>query len=223
MKAKPPAWIEKLLGRFLTPRLLEAMLGDLEEKFLRRISNHEPPWKARLLYAVEATGFLRMARSQNKANHFDMFKNNLKLAVRNFTKQRTTSLINIFCLTAAIACSIPVYLFVYSELNSEYFHKKGSTIFLVESQISKDGNLRTLGKSPVALGPAMIQELPLVTQAVRVDRTIGVINLGDDKRFNQWVHYVDPDFMEMFTFPLKAGNPDALHHPNTIILSDFAA
>lgn len=30
----PSSWLEKILGRFLTPQQLEVSLGDLEEKVL---------------------------------------------------------------------------------------------------------------------------------------------------------------------------------------------
>jgi|GEM_PF-1908648 len=226
MKGKPPVWIEKLLSRFLTHKQREAILGDLEEKFFRRLSNREPIWKVKIKYVVEGIGFLKMMRLKNNSNSIiihDMFRNNIKLAWRSFLKQRATSFINVFCLTVAIAFSIPVYLFVHIELDNEYFHRNGSTVFLVESQFLKDDHLTTTGRSPKPLGPAMQQELPLITDVVRVERTNGEINLGDGKKFYQWVHYVDPGFMNMFTFPLKAGHADALSSPQTVILSDFAA
>ena len=53
---------------FLEPRMLEACLGDLEEKFQCNIRNDVPRWKASTLYILEGLGFVKMARTTNSAS-----------------------------------------------------------------------------------------------------------------------------------------------------------
>src|SRR5258706_4619393 len=61
----PPKWIRKVLELFLDPRVLEACLGDLEEKFQRNLRNNTPHWKAAILYSLEGLGFIKMASRLN--------------------------------------------------------------------------------------------------------------------------------------------------------------
>jgi len=53
----PPGWIRKLLGLFLEARVLEASLGDLEEKFQIKLRYNKPVWKVKLYYRSRDSDF----------------------------------------------------------------------------------------------------------------------------------------------------------------------
>lgn len=151
-----------------------------------------------------------------------MLRNYFKTALRNLIRQKTVSLINIFCMAIAISCSIIAYLFITNNVNSEQFHEHAQNIFYVEHQAIEEGDLRTFGTSPAPLGPALLNEHSSITRATRVTFDIGNA-VVEGKEFQEVIQYVDPSFLEMFTFPMAYGDPKALHDKNAVILSKDAA
>lgn len=151
-----------------------------------------------------------------------MFTHYGRLAYRNLLKQKTSSLINLFGLSAAIGVAIVVFLFVDMMYSMDDFHEHGDHLFLVENIIDRDGSQRTYGDAPTALGPVIVEDLPQVEQALRIADGGGVFRY-QDKVFNEGFWYADPNLFDLLTFPLKYGNPDALADPNAIILSDHLA
>ncbi len=57
-----------------------------------------------------------------------MFKNYLKVTIRNLLKHKTYSLINILGLSVGLACTILILLWVQDELSVDRYHKKGDRI-----------------------------------------------------------------------------------------------
>jgi len=57
-----------------------------------------------------------------------MFKNYLKIALRNLKKQKAFSVINIIGLAVGIACCILIFLWVQDELSYDRFHKNSATL-----------------------------------------------------------------------------------------------
>jgi putative ABC transport system permease protein len=151
-----------------------------------------------------------------------MLRNYFKTAFRNLIRNKTVSLINIFCMAIAISCSLIAYLFTFDNLQSEWFHKNAANIFMVEHKALEDGDLETFGNVPTPLAPALLNDNSFIVNAVRIiDAPVTIRNEG--KEFEEWVRFVDPTFFDMFTFPLAAGDPASLNRKNTVILSHSAA
>lgn len=125
-------------------------------------------------------------------------------------------------MSIAIGCSIIAYLFVFNNLNSEWFHANAENIFIIQHKALKENELVTFGNSPMPLGPAIAHDHSSVTRAVRVDRGMGIVKTNENE-FEELIRYADPEFLKMFTFPLKAGNDKALAEKNSVILSEGAA
>ena len=60
-----------------------------------------------------------------------MFKNYLKIALRNLIKHKRYSLINILGLGIGLACFILIMLWVQYELSFDRFHKNCDDIYIV--------------------------------------------------------------------------------------------
>jgi len=58
-----------------------------------------------------------------------MFKNFLKVAIRNIVRQKFYSLINILGLAIGLACSLLILVFIMHELSYDQFHDKKDQIF----------------------------------------------------------------------------------------------
>jgi putative ABC transport system permease protein len=60
-----------------------------------------------------------------------MFRNNFKIAWRNFLKDRQFSLLNLLGLSTGLACAILIYLWSTDELHIDKFNEKDDQLFQV--------------------------------------------------------------------------------------------
>jgi putative ABC transport system permease protein len=156
-----------------------------------------------------------------------MFGNYVKSAIRNLTKHKGFSLINISGLAVGMACCILILLYVRYETSFDKFHKNSEGIYRVLINIG--GTYRGKSRFNVSSGvlaSAMKDNFPEVLHAARVFKH-GRVDVSSDanKRFTEnRFYFADPDFLKIFTFPLIEGNPDSvLNEPFTTLVSRTAA
>src|SRR5258708_27947633 len=166
-----------------------------------------------------------------------MIRNNLKIAIRNLQKQRVITFINVFGLSAGIACFSLLLLFALNEFRFDKFHKNAPDVYRVyalwdQSLFSDRKNPQPPimytdyeSLTPKTLGEAMKEDLPDVVNYVRLQLPWGE-NLikTDSKTMRAQVGFADPSFFSVFNFPLKYGNRNtALHDLNDIVLTESRA
>ncbi|GAB4047286.1 ABC transporter permease [Spirosoma litoris] len=151
-----------------------------------------------------------------------MLKNYLILAYRNLVTNRVTSFINIVGLSIAVACSIAVFLILKNFWTLDNFHINGDRIFMVEYTQEVNKETQVYGNVPAPMAAALSTDFPQVKRAVRVQRE-GVQVIRKENLFDEIITYADTNFFQLFTFPLKYGNPAALADPNAVILSSEMA
>lgn len=159
-----------------------------------------------------------------------MFNNYLKSAVRNLFRYKGHALINITGLTLGLASCLLIYQYVSFEFSFDDFHVNGNDIYRLNRTVSRDGRDPNTGAMfGYAFGPALKQNVPELYRYARVhpDYDNAVIspiqnpNLAFEEK---QVFYVDPAFLQMFSFQLISGNvTQALVDPGTILLSETAA
>jgi putative ABC transport system permease protein len=147
-----------------------------------------------------------------------MVKNYIKMALRNLAKNKLVSFINIFGLSAAVGVSIVVFSYVKFELNMDKVHVNRENIFLVMNVVERDGTEQFWGDSPTPIGAMLREDYPQIESVVRIANKNMVFKY-EDQVFNEYTRFVDPGFMEMFTFPLKYGDISALEDKSRIIIS----
>jgi putative ABC transport system permease protein len=146
-----------------------------------------------------------------------MFRNYLKIALRNVQKQKAYSMINIFGLAVGLACCILMFLYVDDELSFDRFHKKGDRIV----RIGYEGEFGRTARTPHILAPTLVQSFPEVENAVRIKAMERpVVMHGDEKFYEDRFYYADPSIFAIFTFPFIAGDPkNALSSPYALVLT----
>lgn len=166
-----------------------------------------------------------------------MLKNYIMVALRNLARHKIYSLINIFGLAVGLALCLIVIGHISYELSFEDFHENKDQIYRVNLKYrSEDTELySSLVMSP--LGPALRESLP-EAEKVAVFRVIGNIDLsiGEDSfmeryeaaregfKYDANVFCAGPEYLEIFTLPLVAGNPTtALVEPLTMLITEPAA
>ncbi|MEL6561093.1 MAG: FtsX-like permease family protein [Bacteroidota bacterium] len=149
-----------------------------------------------------------------------MFKNYFKTTVRAFMKYPLSSFINLIGLSVAIGICMLSYAFYCYVYDIDQFHKHKNKVFLTTFYVDRDGTMQEYGLTPTPIGDALMNDISQVKKRCRINKASVVVKYDDDKVFYERVKIVDEEFLEMFTFPLKWGNPSSLQKPNHVILSE---
>jgi len=153
-----------------------------------------------------------------------MFQNYLITALRNFTRHKLYSFINIAGLTVGLTCAIFIMLFVKDELSYDKWIPGTENLYRVELSMANPGErmMRNAATSfPVA--QAMLENIPEVKARTRlVQRSVSI--LVGNKQFPEQMDVVDPNFLQVIKLPLASGEAgSALAQPNSVLLSETRA
>jgi putative ABC transport system permease protein len=154
-----------------------------------------------------------------------MLLNYFKIAFRNLYRQKGYSFINIIGLSVGMAASILILLWVQDELSFDRFHKNTNNLYRVLTEWRLNGEKLYFEITPAPLADLVKAEVPEVSNATRFHE-MGrmLLNHNDITIYEQDGAFADPAFLEMFTFPLIAGdNRTALNNPYSIVVSEELA
>jgi len=154
-----------------------------------------------------------------------MLKNYIKTALRNISKQKGYSLINILGLAIGMSSCLLILMYVQHELSYDRYHEHADRIYRVAGSYrmgGRDFETATVG-APVA--KALLEDYFEVEEAVRFrDRGSFVIRYGNNSFKERNIVFTDPSFFRMFNISLSKGNPEAaLSDPHTLVLNDKTA
>jgi putative ABC transport system permease protein len=151
-----------------------------------------------------------------------MFRNYLLTSFRHFLRNRLNTLIIVFSLGAGIACGILSFLFIRSELAFDKFHQNVSEIYEVKMVLALPiGRAVSVPRAEAAR--SLADEFPEIARTVRMEKKRMIVRSGERILEEQFLA-ADPEFLEMFTFPLEAGSrEDALGGLDSIVLGEEAA
>jgi len=154
-----------------------------------------------------------------------MLKNYLLTSWRTMIRHKGYSFINIFGLAVGMAACLLILLFVRDELSYDRFNQKADRIFRVAAHIRFGGQEGDIGSVPPPLAATFLQEFPEVEATVRFREQGNFIVRHGDRSFTESrLVFADGSFFQVFTMPLRRGNPQtALAEPRTIVLSETAA
>ena len=154
-----------------------------------------------------------------------MFKNAVKVALRNMKRQKAYSLINILGLAVGMACCILILLWVQDELSYDRYHEKADQIYRVVVKGRMSNRDINFSSSPAPLAKVLVDDFPEVQEATRFLRSRNVLVRYKDIHFNESLMlYTDPSFFSVFSIPLIKGDPQkALSQPNSVVITKAAA
>jgi len=153
-----------------------------------------------------------------------MFQNYLMVALRNLTKHKLYSAINMVGLAVGLAASILILLFVRNETTYDRFFTDSDRLY----QMAVEGHIpgrpsQWIANTSLPMGPALQQSFPEIEAHTRLVRQNITIQRGD-VQFNEEARLVDPNFFQLFDFPFIAGNREtALSDPSAIVLTEEVA
>ena len=128
-----------------------------------------------------------------------MFKNYFKIAMRNLSRNKIYSFINIAGLSIGLACAMLILLYVKDEVSYDRFHKNANNIYRITTQgIDKNGvKGRKDPNTGYLQGPRFAQNIPDIKYFVRVQSGTENIKTGTEVK-DQDLLYVDSNFFSVF-------------------------
>ena len=129
-----------------------------------------------------------------------MIKNLLRIAFRNFKKDKWYSLLNVLGLTIGITFSLFLIFYITDELNFDRYNEKADRIVRIVSYIhEKDKNTNwTVTQLPLAA--TLKKDFPEVEDATRLmgrERTL--FKKGTDGFYETKIYYADSTIFNIFT------------------------
>ncbi len=139
-----------------------------------------------------------------------MVKHLFTLLYRNFLRAKGFFLINLTGLTAGLACTLVIYLWVRDELQMDQYHEKSERLFeAMENQQYAD-EIMTTHSTPGVLAEALVEEIPEVEYATTTTWINGYTLSIDDHNVKASGYHVGKDYFNIFSFNIVQGNPDQL-------------
>jgi len=117
-----------------------------------------------------------------------------------------------------------IFLYVQDELSFDQFHAKKDSIYrMIRIVKMADGSAdKSASNSPLLGGEMAANFSEVVNYSRWMDQTF-TVQLGDEN-FLERIAFVDPGFIEMFSFPLLEGNRrTVMDKPNNLVLTETAA
>ncbi|MEO9850932.1 MAG: ABC transporter permease [Reichenbachiella sp.] len=229
----PPKWAISLLDKLCKEEHAEMLKGDLHELYVERCQRKGRRW-AKLFVMLDVLDLLRpFLLKRNSITHNNttaMFKNFIKIAYRNFMRQRVYSLINTSGLAIGVACFLLIFLYIHDELSYDQFHSKSDRTYRLIEHFESDGVGEHSASQPFPVGPALVNDYPNeVEHMTRLfDFQSPFLTLSNrklDRNFNESrLFFVDSTFFEVFDFQMIVGDKrTALDEPNTILITESMA
>jgi len=155
-----------------------------------------------------------------------MFKNYLKIAFRNFSRNKGLSLINVLGLAIGMTVCILLLLWVQDEFSFDKFHQNSENIYsVIQEGVRNNGETYGNRTIPYRLAPLMHELYPEVENHVRLQSSSGVMMKVDNKTFYEDdVLLTEPALFEIFSFELIKGDLEvAFNEIHNIILTEKTA
>jgi ABC-type antimicrobial peptide transport system permease subunit len=149
-----------------------------------------------------------------------MIRTYFKLAYRNLIKDKAYSIINISGLAVGLAASILILLWVQNETSYDQFHKNAGQLY----RINWDVDGLTVAGTPTAMAASVKSQLPVVRNAVRISPKSYLFEANDKRFIEDKVIYADPNFLDVFSFPLVKGDrAEALKQIDGVLITEATA
>ena len=153
-----------------------------------------------------------------------MLKHFFTTGFRNIIRNRAFSIINIAGLSAGIACSLVIMLWVQDERSVDGFHKNGKELYQVYERNYYDGKADAGYPTQGLLAGELKKTIPEIQYASSTDYASapGSSNTFEagDKISKRNGLFAGKDFFSMFTYTLLEGTPQtALNSPVSIAIS----
>jgi putative ABC transport system permease protein len=154
-----------------------------------------------------------------------MIQNFFRIALRNISRHKVFTLLNVSGLAVGLTASLLILLWVQDEYSYENFNKDAKNIYRVEEDQFYSGERYHVTVTPHPSGPVWKEKIPEIKEQTRINRLPRILFRQDDKVFFETsIVGADSGLFRMFTLPLLVGDPlTALNAPHSIVLTEKLA
>ncbi|UCH63684.1 MAG: ABC transporter permease [Fidelibacterota bacterium] len=154
-----------------------------------------------------------------------MISTYLRITFRTMLKHKGFSSINIFGLALSISICLMIIIFIKDQKSSDRFHEKRDRIVRVYTTDKEIvySEVRGFATTPGSLASYLLNNYPFIEDAVRLRHNGGSV-IHEGAAILVGGMYAEPSFFNIFSYQLKAGNPQtALDEPYSIVISEETA
>ncbi len=219
----PSPFSLRLIQWLCKEELVEELQGDLVQYHHELQASKTRSFK----YWLQVLQYLRPStlKSFNTQNSRSMFIFNPKLTFRNLYRHRSTSLISIFGFALGLVATFFLGFYIYAEWSTDRFHVDREKTYRILRVGEINGSPYRIGVTSAPFAQALLNDFPGDVESVtRVAAERGLVEVGDKKIYENDLLFVDENFFQFFSFPLRTGDPGTvLSTANSVVLSREAA
>ena len=227
----PPRLAQKLFDWICTDAFVEDMRGDMDELFYVNTSRMSPV-RAKLKYWLQVLSLItsyavkkRKPSSQyftSNGNSLDMLKSYFIIASRSLAKHKFFTVINVLGLAVGMSISLMFIASITFVTTYDNFHANGDRIYRMISKTNFGG--KEFATTPLPLAEQLNNEYPGIEKVIRIDNSLSGEAEFNNKQIPMAGFFVDADFLNVFTFPMKNGNASsALVKPSNLDITEAGA
>ena len=152
-----------------------------------------------------------------------MLTNYLKIAIRNLTRNKIFSVINIAGLSLGLTCCMLIVLYTKDEVSFDQFQEHKDQLYRINVTMTDQDGSRDLNSTNAIHGPSFKQEIPEIKEIVRAQTSSFVTKKNNDL-LNEDFLFADDNFFTVFSMPLLSGDPETvLSDIHSVVLTEELA
>jgi ABC-type antimicrobial peptide transport system permease subunit len=152
-----------------------------------------------------------------------MFRTFFKTAIRNLSKNKFFAIINVIGLALGMSLSLLFIALLFFLNRFDDFHPGKERIYRVTTRVNDKHENPGYASAPAPLAQKL-KDFAGVEKVVRIKGSLNEEATYGEKKLQVGGYFADPEFFEVFNFPLVKGNKaSAISNPNTIVLSENEA
>lgn len=231
---KPPGLPAKLLKWYAGRANLEDIQGDLDEVYLDKVARSKK-WKADLNYWKQVCSLLfsyglkKRKRSASytpyySKNSIAMFKNYFKIAVRNFSKHKLFTSLNMLGLALGMSICLLALSISVAIYQSDDWQDRKERIFQINTHVVDQSDDRTFGSTFYAMGDHLKEQYPFVEETVTIRPGFSPVINHHGSKISFDGYFTEQSFLDVFSFKLiKGDQKTALIAPSSIVITEKVA
>ncbi|MCP4727018.1 MAG: FtsX-like permease family protein [bacterium] len=224
MKNKPPKSAELLIKFFSNFDEEFDLCNTLRDLYCHR-SSTDGRLRANLWYWRQVFYSLFKNRISNFIWSIIMFKNYLKIALRNIKRYKTYSIVNISGLALGIASSLLILVYTNFEFSFDKYHSKADRIYRFAADGTQGDTEYGIAQMHSSVSEYLDINYPEIENIVRLSKpNFESISYNDNTNYENGLYYADETVFDIFDVELIKGDPaTALKTPFSIVMSQELA
>ncbi len=155
-----------------------------------------------------------------------MLLNYLKIFLRQFSRNRTFTVINLIGLATGLACFVLIRLYVINETNYDRHYKDADNIYRLAMKGEMSGFSFESAVIGGPFGKIVREDIPEVihsTTFYKLPRS-ALLKKDDNNFYEDNIIYVDSAFLDFFSYEILLGNPEEMFKaPYSMVLTKSGA